>query len=138
MKVLNLPFSKKNNIIKSDVEGYLLMMPFSEKLVNHIGTLHGSASFALAEITSGYFLNINFSDIAEQTIPILRGSTVKYKKITSSTLYSKAKLKGTTISDLLLLLQFKRKVLFSIEVKLYDEQGQLVVSSEFEWFVSMK
>lgn len=114
------------------------MMPFTEKVINHLGTLHGSASFALAEITSGYFLNTNFKDIADQTIPILRGSTVKYRKVTSSTLYSRAKLKGTTVSDLLLLLQFKRKVLFSIEVKLYDAEDQLVVSSEFEWFVSMK
>lgn len=138
MKVINLPFSKKNKILKSTKEGFLLMMPFSPQSENHLGTMHGSASFALAEITSGYFLNQNFADIADQTIPILRSSNIKYKKGTTSSLYSKARLKNLDNSDILILLQFKRKALFTIEVKLFDENSYLVASAEFEWFVSMK
>ena len=121
MKVLNLPFSKKIGIEKSTTNGFLLQLPFSEKVQNHLNTVHGSASFALAEITSGYFLSINFADIAHQTVPILRSSSMKYKKSGNSNLYSKAKLKESTLSDILLQLQFKRKTIFTIEVKLYNE-----------------
>lgn len=138
MKVLNLPFSKKIGIEKSTKNGFLLQLPFSEKVQNHLNTIHGSASYALAEITSGYFLSIYFADIADQTIPILRSSCMKYKKSGDSNLYSKAKLKENTVSDILLQLQFKRKTFFTIEVKLYNEANQLVVTGEFEWFVTMR
>lgn len=138
MKVLNLPFSKKNQIQKSDKAGYLLMIPFSEKISNHLNTVHGSASFSLAETTSGYYLNSLYSDIADSTIPILRASCIKYKKPVVGNLYSKAKLKDTTCEDILLGLRFKKKALFTIEVKLYNESNQLVVISDYEWFVTMK
>ncbi len=138
MKVLNLPFTKRIGIEKSDKDGYLLILSFSDKLFNHLEIIHGSASYALAEITSGYFLNLHFSDIADQTIPILRSSCIKYRKIATTDLYSKAKLKNITIEDILLLLKFKRKAFFTIEVKLYDTENQIIVSGEFEWFVSMK
>ena len=63
---------------------------------------------------------------------------MKYKKSGDSNLYSKAKLKENTVSDILLQLQFKRKTFFTIEVKLYNEANQLVVTGEFEWFVTMR
>ncbi len=122
----------------ADNQQYLLQLNHNSKLLNHIDTIHASASYALAEITSGYFLNTHFADIADQTIPILRSSAVKYKKTCKDTLYSQAALINTTSDDVLLQLKFKRKCLLTIEVKLYDKENALILTSDFEWFVTMK
>lgn len=138
MKVLNLPFTKKIGIEKSEKPNYLLQLKSNNKNFNHLETIHGSASFSLAETTSGYFLSLNFADIANNTIPILRSSSIKYKKSSAGTLYSKAKLVENSIEDILLLLRFKRKALFTIAVTIYDENNTLLINAEYEWFVTMK
>lgn len=138
MKVLSLPFTQRLGIVLSDNNEYLLQLNNNSKLLNHIDTIHASASYALAEITSGYFLNTHFADIADQTIPILRSSAVKYNKTCKSTLYSKAELVNTTSGDVLLQLKFKRKCLLTIAVKLYDTENTLILTSDFKWFVTMK
>lgn len=135
MKVLQMPLSKKIGIIKSDKPEYLLKMNYSNELNNHLNTMHGVALYALAEITSGEFLNKYFHDIADVTIPVLRTSQIKYKKECTSDVYSKAKLLNTTASDILLLLEFKKKCIFIIEVKIYNNLNQIVFSGDFEWFV---
>lgn len=135
MKVLQMPLSKKIGITNSDKPEYLLKMNYSKELNNHLNTMHGVALYALAEISSGEFLNKYFHDIADVTIPVLRTSKIKYKKESTSDVYSKAKLINTTVSDILLLLEFKKKCMFVIEVKIYNSSNQIVLSSEFEWFV---
>jgi len=116
---------------------YLLQIDTNQKLYNHLGTIHASASYALAETTSGYLLQSNFSDIADQTIPILRSSNVKYKKGETGNLFSTAKFVGTTASEILQVLKQKRRVLITINVKLYNEQKELVMSGDYEWFVTL-
>ena len=118
MRVLDLPFTKRLGITKSELKPYLLRLQFSNENTNHIGTIHGSASYSLAEITSVYFLNTNFADIADDTLPILRNASIKYKKSCVSILYSKAKLIDTTLDDILLQLKFKRKCHATIAVRL--------------------
>ena len=138
MKVLDLPYSKKIGIKQSKVTDYMLQLDYNEYILNHIQTVHASASYSLAETTSGYFLQVNFTEIAAQTIPILRSSCVKYKRGGEGIIYSNAKLVGTNVKELQTLLVAKRKAIFTIQVKLYNEQKELVMTGDFEWFVSMK
>ena len=137
MKVLKFPFTHKLNIRTSSRTPYLLELPYSEKILNHLSTIHGSASYALAEISSGSFLNTRFADIADQTIPILRESRVKYKIAGQSSLYSKVQLKDMSEEDVLIQLKFKRKILITLLVKLYNEDQKLVLSAEFDWFITL-
>ncbi|HOZ51788.1 MAG TPA: YiiD C-terminal domain-containing protein [Chitinophagaceae bacterium] len=138
MKAILLPFTKKIGIKHAQSNEYLLQLDFNEHVTNHIGTTHASASYALAETTSGVFLEVNFAEIAERTIPILRASSVKYKKGGLSTLYSNAKLIGTNITEVTNLLLTKKKAMFVIHVKLYNENKEVVMVADFEWFVTLK
>ena len=138
MKVLTLPFTKRNGIKRTDKENYILQLDYNKNVINHLNIAHASASYALAETTSGYFLQTNFSDIADQTIPILRASNVKYRRGGHGTIYSSAKLIGTNTKELLSLLELKRKALFFIQVKLYNEENEVLLIGDFEWFVTLK
>ncbi len=138
MEVISLPFTKNNGITLADKDDYLLKLVYGENILNHLKIVHASASYALAETSSGFFLQKNFADIADQTIPILHSSNVKYKKGGLGTLFSTAKLIDTNKKELLSQLQFKRKALFVIQVKLYNEQKEVVMIGDFQWFVTLK
>ena len=49
MNVLNLPFNKILLIKKSDLPDTILMLEDQVKYQNHLGTVHASAQYALAE-----------------------------------------------------------------------------------------
>lgn len=135
---MNLPTTKKFGISKSSLPNYLMELEYDEKNLNHINTLHASAIYSLAEISSGYFLNVEFSEYEHSTIPILRSSTMKYRKLCNSQLYSTAVLKNTTVEEIKNLLNSKSRVLFTIIVKLFDAENDLKVSGNFDWLVTMK
>ncbi|MEZ5046263.1 MAG: YiiD C-terminal domain-containing protein [Chitinophagaceae bacterium] len=137
MNILNLPFTKKIGIEKTLNKEFLLELPFLENNENHIRTLHGSAIFSFAEITSGYFLRQNFEDIASQTVPILRNADIKFKKPVSEKVYSKAKFINTNRKLIMDELSHKNKILFDIEVKIYSEAKILVATGIYEWFVRL-
>jgi acyl-coenzyme A thioesterase PaaI-like protein len=138
MRVLNLSFTERNGIRLSESAAYLLQLDAGENVSNHLGTIHGSALFALAEISSGYLLQTNFADIADQTIPILRASTVKYRKMGTGTIYSSAAFDHTDVDGITAELLSKLKVLLTISVRLYNQQDELVLTGDFEWFITLR
>lgn len=138
MHVLSLAYTKRLGIKPSTIPGYLLELPASPNVLNHLQTVHASASYSLAEISSGYFLRSNFADIADQTIPILRGSQVKYKKSGKGSLFSVVRLNGTNVKEIRASLETKRKALFFIQVKVYNDEKELVMLGDYEWFVTLK
>lgn len=137
-EVLGMPITKLLSINKSELEEFLLQLNSNKNLLNHLATIHASMLFSLAEISSGYFLAKHFDEVAPYTLPILRNSSVKYKSSAIGTIYSKARLKGISKTEIINALKSKRKALFTIEVKLFNEESKLVVQSDFEWFVTLK
>lgn len=138
MHVLSLAYTKRLGIKHSSVPGFLLELPDGPNVFNHLGTVHASALYSLAEISSGYFLRANFADIADQTIPMLRGSQVKFKKSANGTLYSVVRLNGTSLKEIRNTLELKRKALFFLQVKIFNEHEEVVMLGDYEWFVTMK
>lgn len=39
--------------------------------------------------------------------------------------------------DVLIQLKFKRKILITLAAKLYNEDQKLVLSAEFDWFITL-
>ena len=132
MEVTEIPFVKHLGIEK---EGSQLALAFSNEFENHIGTIHASAQFALAETQSGLFLQESFTDIEAEVLPLLRSSTVKYKSPATT------KLKAVAIVSDELKEKFKEQFLkrgratIAVEVKLFDSNDVITMVGEFVWFV---
>jgi len=132
MEVTDIPFVKHLGIEK---EGSQLALASSYELRNHIGTIHASAQFALAETQSGLFLQEEFSDIEGEVLPLLRSSTVKYKSPATT------KLKAVAIVSNEVKEKFKEQFLkrgratIAVEVKLLDSADVITMVGEFVWFV---
>jgi acyl-coenzyme A thioesterase PaaI-like protein len=137
MKITEIAFHQKLGILASEKEGYLLALSFSESNRNHLNTFHASAIFGLAEISSGLFLQNEFTDIADKVLPVMRGANVKFKKPATSAIYSTAQFKNVDKAAFILELELKKRALITVEIKITDESEQLVFVGEYEWFVAM-
>ncbi len=132
MEVIEIPFVKYIGI---EQNGSQLSLASSLKVENHIGTIHASAQFALAETQSGLFLEENFTDIEGEVLPLLRSSSVKYKSPATTQLRAIVSMSDEVKS------KFKEKFLnrgratISVEVELLDSDDVVTMVGTFVWFV---
>jgi acyl-coenzyme A thioesterase PaaI-like protein len=138
MNITDIAFHQKLGIQVSEKPGYLLMLPFSESNRNHLNTFHASAIFGLAEISSGLFLQNEFTEIADKVMPVMRAANVKFKKPATSTIYSSAQFKNVMKTEFIAELEAKKRALITIEIKISDEANHLIFVGEYEWFVAIK
>ena len=132
MEVSNMSFVKHLGIKEEKKE--LFLAPALE-LENHIGTIHASAQFTLAETASGLFLQEEFSDIKREVLPLLRSSAVKYKSPATSRLKAVATV-SDEIKEKFKEQFFKRgRAIIVVEVKLLDSDEVVTMVGEFVWFV---
>jgi acyl-coenzyme A thioesterase PaaI-like protein len=128
MDVTAIPFNKLIGLADSDDPRYLLMLPESEYFLNHVGTVHASALFALAEATSGMAM---LDDLGA----VVRKVETKYRNPARGVVYSAA----TLAEDKTLLLaeiDARGRGFAHIAVELFDGDGKPLMRSEFEWFIT--
>lgn len=137
MKITELPFNKLIDIKISTDKDYLLKLDEKIDYTNHLGTVHASALFSLAEATSGHFLMINFPEFNSGVIPIVRQAEVKYKKPANGQVNSTAMLIDNTIDEIKEQLTRKKRASLKLKIDLYDVNKINVFSGNFEWFVTL-
>jgi acyl-coenzyme A thioesterase PaaI-like protein len=137
MKITDIAFHQKLGIQVSEKTGYLLSLPFSESNRNHLNTFHATAIFGLAEISSGLFLQNEFTEIADKVMPVMRAANVKFKKPATSAIYSSAQFKNVIKTEFIAELEMKKRALITVEIKISDEDNHLIFIGEYEWFVMM-
>ncbi len=135
MDVLKIPFNEFVGLTTSDDSRYLLELDARPEYLNHIGTVHASALFALAEASSGVFLLKTFEAV-EVIVPVVRNVEIKYKKPAHGMIRSTATLIDTGAVDILEKLERKSRTLLSVKVSLLDSRGVNVMQATFEWFVT--
>jgi len=112
-------------------------------LVNHLGTIHASVLFALAEAASGEFLlrQLGETQQEEQVLAVLRTSTVKYRKPASpgfGQLRASARFADTDAAKLSAELTTRSRALVAILVEIADAQpggGVVTMTGQFDWFL---
>jgi len=113
------------------------MLDEKEEYLNHLETVHASAQFALAEATSGYFLQNEFEDMTN-ILPVVRKVDMKYKKPAQGSILSKACFLNTDKQKITEELILKQRTLITVRVTLYDSLKNNIMQSDFEWFIAVK
>ena len=88
-RVEAIPFSRLIGlrIVAADAESITGELPSSPGILNHVGTTHAAAQFALGEGMIGAMSLIAFPDlIARGAAPVLAEATVAYKRPAAGTL----------------------------------------------------
>lgn len=136
MNVLNLPFNKILLIKKSVVPDTLFMLEDCVKYQNHLGTIHASAQYALAEASSGETIERNFGDWNGAYFPVVRRVEVKYKNPAKGRLFSTGFIEPDKAIKARNELSEKGRTLVDVMVRVVDEEKNVTLEGSFTWFIA--
>lgn len=136
MNVLDLPFNKILLIKESDEPDTILMLDDDAKYQNHLGTIHASAQYALAEASSGEILERNFGDWNGAYFPVVRRVEVKYRNPARGRLFSEGFIDADRVTKAKRELSEKGRALVDVIVKILDAEKTVTLESTFTWFIS--
>jgi acyl-coenzyme A thioesterase PaaI-like protein len=128
-----IPFAQYLGIKPKDRQ--CLTLELKPNVHNHIGTLHAAAQFTLAETQSGLFLLSLFPDHAEEMMPLLRSSNLKYKHPATTELTAFASVDKASKEKFEEQYLKKGRAVLTINVELKDAKGTTTMVSEFGWYV---
>jgi len=114
---------------------HILEMPESSLLLNHVGTIHASAQFALAEASSGEFLLRHLGEAQSQVFAVLRTSDVKFRKPAHGALHASARFADGVADTLSTELASRGRALASVLVEVADAHGVVTMSGQYDWFL---
>ncbi|HUW29732.1 MAG TPA: DUF4442 domain-containing protein [Sulfuriferula sp.] len=118
-------------------DSHILEMPESPLLLNHLGSIHAGAQFALAEACSGAFLQRHLDDGQNQVLAVLRTSDVKFRNPAHGCLRASAQFGGASAESLSSQLAARGRTLASVLVEVSDAQGVVTMNGRYHWFLRL-
>ena len=137
MDITQLPFNAHVGITRAERDEYVLVLIMREHLENHLGTIHASALFSLAEATSGEFL-IQSRGTRSDIGGVVRKSSSKYSRPANGDIFSRVKTPPSTIKSAIETVDSRGRSLVDIDVELVDETSKLVASFGFTWLLAIE
>jgi acyl-coenzyme A thioesterase PaaI-like protein len=119
-------------------DGHILEMPESPLLLNHVGTVHASVQFALAEAGSGEFLLRSLGEAQAHVFAVLRTSEVKFRKPAHGILRASARFADGSADSLASELAARGRALISVLVEVADVQGIVTMNGRYDWFLQQR
>jgi acyl-coenzyme A thioesterase PaaI-like protein len=136
MHVTDLPINKTIGMrLAPAANSHILELPESPLLLNHVGTVHASVQFALAEASSGEFLLRHLGDAQSQVFAVLRTSEVKFRKPAHGALRASARFADGVAESLSTELASRGRALTSVLVEIADAQGVVTMTGQYDWFL---
>lgn len=108
-------------------------------LLNHVGSVHASVQFALAEAASGELLlqqlGARGTLVSAGDFAVLRTSSVKFRKPAHGELRAAARFADTDTETLSVELESRGRALVAVLVEVTDTQGVVTMTGQFDWFL---
>ena len=133
MDVTQIPFVEHVGINKNAQD--LLELSFDKRVENHLKTIHASAQFTLAETASGEILQQTFPQLANKVIPLLRESTLKFKKPAQQSVIAYPLIAPEVEQKFTDQFAKKGRASIAVEVEIRDVDGTITCSGTFNWFL---
>jgi acyl-coenzyme A thioesterase PaaI-like protein len=112
-----------------------LVLPFSDAVHNHLGTVHASAQITLAETASGDLLARTFPDLVGRVVPVVREVRAKFRTPATSTLTAYPAIPDPDKERFMAQFGNKGRGSLTIEVELRDAAGAVTCRAAFDWFI---
>lgn len=131
-----VPLNKHLGIEVTDVQAGAASarLPQEPFLLNHVGTQHAAALFAVSEAASGGAVAGAIADIVTAVTPLARGAQITYLKPARGPITASARVDGD-VPALRAKLDAEGKVDFGVKVELEDAQGVKVAEVSVAWYV---
>jgi len=132
LNATDIPFVKHIGI---ENENSMLSLSFSDRVLNHINTIHASAQFTLAETQSGIQLQTLFPELEGKVVPVLRDAQIKYKKPAQEKIVAFSSVDDVAVEKFRAQFERKGRGSLQISVEVKDVNGVLTSQGIFTWFV---
>lgn len=116
---------------------HLLELPWSDRLLNHVGTLHAAAQFALAEAASAEYLRRQFPDLAARALAVVREVELRYRRAASGDLQAFGRAPAEAAAQLRADLAERGHAFVLVEVEVRDAAGLITSAGRFRWYISV-
>lgn len=117
--------------------GHVLEMPLAQSVLNHLGTVHAAAQFALAEAASAEFLLRKFAALSGNVVAVVRSAAVKYRKPATTLLRAFARLDDPAAEAALTHdMESRGHGVVRVRVELMSEDGRNTFIGEFGWHIA--
>ncbi len=114
-----------------------LYLPFSENVTNHVDTIHASAQYAFAEISSGAYLEEVFPDYRGNVYAVLRKSEIKYKNPGTKDLSANMEIDDAVVQKTISDLKTRGIAIIPVDIQLHDTDGIITLEGTYTWFVKI-
>lgn len=131
MNVADIPF---NRFLGLRSVNSVLMLPADAKYDNHIGTVHASAQFALAEAASGQWLLDTFGGEAANYLAVVRRVEVKYRRPATGGLSAKTEVAAGEAERFRDTLARRGRAAIEVRVQVGGADNDVTLEATFEWF----
>ena len=131
MNVSDIPF---NRFLGLRSEESVLTLPADARYENHIGTVHASAQFALAEAASGQWLLDNFGGEAADYLAVVRHVEVKYRRAATGGLTAKTEVVAGEAERFRETLARRGRAVIEVRVQVIGADNGITLEATFEWF----
>lgn len=109
-------------------------LPEGPQLMNHVGTQHAAALFAVAEAASGAAVAGLIADIITTVTPLAKTARIQYLKPARGPITASARIDGDA-AEMRAKLDQAGKTEFAVKVDLEDGSGVRVAEVEVNWHV---
>ncbi len=138
MDVTKLPFNHLIGLELADPgSDFLVSLPDDVKYTNHLGTVHASALFAVAEAASGLFLLRHFGADAG-LVPVVRRVEAKFRKPGRGRISARALVTAEEASRWSAELARRGRVVASVPIEVVGSDGETAVSATIDWFIARR
>jgi acyl-coenzyme A thioesterase PaaI-like protein len=111
-----------------------LLLPADPKYLNHLGTVHASAQFSLAEAASGQWLLDRFGAAAAEYAAVVRRADLKFRRPATGELTAQASAPPEEAERFLETLTRRGRATMEVRVEVLAADGSATLESVFEWF----
>ena len=112
-------------------------LPQRQDLLNHVGTVHAAALFALGEAASGLAMAGSFAPVITSVRPVASQARIRYLKPAAGTISARAHTVQPA-AQLMTQLEAEKKVKFDVNVSLSNQAGDTVAEMLVEWHLRLK
>jgi len=134
LNVLDLPFIKHLGLQISD-DG-ALSLPIAEHHKNHLGTVHATVLYGIAEACSGQVIIEQFFKPYPKALVVIRKAAIKYRSPARADLSARFKKADPELD--LVLQRLREKSVAKCEIEVETRSGdEIVAIATFEFFIKV-
>ena len=136
MNIVDLPYNQHLGLqTETSGDGEILSLQPDSRHLNHLGTIHASAIFSLAEAASGHAILLQFPHLKESALAVLREAQIKYRRPATGTIRAIGEIGDREATAFRERFESKGRGTIQVSIRVLQGEGEVFIGT-YSWFAS--